>query len=458
MGTGRPTRQTTDGRPTGRPRAGTMPGTFSTWRPPRRRAARARACSRCIARPFLAAFIAVRLRGIDRADQARHVLNRDPNAMPSVPVRASRVHAEHTSPPRSSSGPPLLPGLMAASVWTMLTPSIERMPLTMPRVTVLARPAAIDRDHVGANRHLARVGERQHDLIEIRDVQLEHREINVMSDGLDARGPRIAAGAFQRDDVVAGDDVRVGDDRVGRDEDPLPKPSRVTTSRRPASTGSQLLLWRETRLLPPRRRKLSTSRVADCRAALRLAPPIVSRRLTGPGITTAAGPARWPAPPRLAERAQHERGERAQRDQKKKPPDAWAIRFAGFAPRPCAGSRSSLGAPARATCRLIGGGEAAQRLRLRRAARDDRGRRRSCAPAPAGLEPVGDAARTLRTGPHECCHVGCRGSGLYYPLAVEELQGTPRLVPEVPRDERCGRPPRCRPISKAQDHDSPNDA
>ena len=60
--------------------------------------------------------------------------------MPSVPRPSFIVFTPSTRPRRSSSGPPLLPGLMAASVWTMLTLSNERTPLTMPRVTVLASP------------------------------------------------------------------------------------------------------------------------------------------------------------------------------------------------------------------------------------------------------------------------------------------------------------------------------
>ena len=41
-----------------------------------------------------------------------------------------------TSPRSLMTGPPLLPGLMAASVWMNRTPSTSRMALTMPRVTV----------------------------------------------------------------------------------------------------------------------------------------------------------------------------------------------------------------------------------------------------------------------------------------------------------------------------------
>jgi hypothetical protein len=48
-----------------------------------------------------------------------------------------------TCPLRSSSGPPLLPGLMAASVWMSVTLPAWRMALTMPRVTVFeSEPSA----------------------------------------------------------------------------------------------------------------------------------------------------------------------------------------------------------------------------------------------------------------------------------------------------------------------------
>ena len=44
-----------------------------------------------------------------------------------------------TIPRRLSSGPPLLPGLIAASVWIIVAPSTSRRPLTMPRLTVFCR-------------------------------------------------------------------------------------------------------------------------------------------------------------------------------------------------------------------------------------------------------------------------------------------------------------------------------
>jgi hypothetical protein len=43
------------------------------------------------------------------------------------------------TPERSSSGPPLLPGLMAASVWIIVAPSTLRSALTIPRLTVFCR-------------------------------------------------------------------------------------------------------------------------------------------------------------------------------------------------------------------------------------------------------------------------------------------------------------------------------
>ncbi len=51
------------------------------------------------------------------------------------------VATASTRPDRSSSGPPLLPGLMAASVCTRTTAPTCRSALTMPRVTVFCRPS-----------------------------------------------------------------------------------------------------------------------------------------------------------------------------------------------------------------------------------------------------------------------------------------------------------------------------
>ena len=49
-----------------------------------------------------------------------------------------------TLPARSTSGPPLFPGLMAASVWISVTLPACRTPLTMPRVTVFCSTPRAD--------------------------------------------------------------------------------------------------------------------------------------------------------------------------------------------------------------------------------------------------------------------------------------------------------------------------
>ena len=49
------------------------------------------------------------------------------------------VVTPRTRPDVSSNGPPLLPGLMAASVCRNVIPPTWRMPLMMPRVTVFSR-------------------------------------------------------------------------------------------------------------------------------------------------------------------------------------------------------------------------------------------------------------------------------------------------------------------------------
>ena len=49
-----------------------------------------------------------------------------------------------TRPDRSINGPPLLPGLMAASVWISMTPLAFRTALTIPRVTVFCSTPSAD--------------------------------------------------------------------------------------------------------------------------------------------------------------------------------------------------------------------------------------------------------------------------------------------------------------------------
>ena len=67
----------------------------------------------------------------------------------SAPFEAIMVLMPMTSPRELSSGPPELPGLMAASVWmasSMARPPrsrMERMELMMPRVMVPLRPKGL---------------------------------------------------------------------------------------------------------------------------------------------------------------------------------------------------------------------------------------------------------------------------------------------------------------------------
>ena len=58
--------------------------------------------------------------------------------MPSFPpeLLAIAVFMPITSPRKLTSGPPLLPGLIAASVCTSVRPPTVRTALTIPRVTV----------------------------------------------------------------------------------------------------------------------------------------------------------------------------------------------------------------------------------------------------------------------------------------------------------------------------------
>ncbi len=67
----------------------------------------------------------------------------------SAPLEAIMVLMPMTSPRELSSGPPELPGLMAASVWMASSmgapsePRIDRMELMMPRVMVPLRPKGL---------------------------------------------------------------------------------------------------------------------------------------------------------------------------------------------------------------------------------------------------------------------------------------------------------------------------
>ena len=122
-----------------------------------------------------------------------------------------------TCPRRLKSGPPLLPGLMLASVWMKSSygpaPIVRPLALTMPIVTVLPRPNGLPMatTYSPTRERLARA-ERGDGQIGGRVLELEHRDVEprVLADHLGAE--LAVVGELHLDDVGAVDDVRVGDD------------------------------------------------------------------------------------------------------------------------------------------------------------------------------------------------------------------------------------------------------
>ena len=127
-----------------------------------------------------------------------------------------------TLPSASSSGPPELPGLIAASVWMRLLrfslPSavIER-PLadTMPLVTELeyVPERAADGDDELADLERARVAERRRRQAVALD--LDDREVGQGVDAVDRAIEDAAVVELDREAVAALDDVAVGEDPAG---------------------------------------------------------------------------------------------------------------------------------------------------------------------------------------------------------------------------------------------------
>jgi hypothetical protein len=100
----------------------------------------------------------------------------------SAPFEAIMVLMPITSPREFSSGPPELPGLMAASVWIASSigapsePRMSRMELMMPRVMVPLRPKGIaDGIDLLPHRQLARVGQRHR--LQVGRVDLQQRQV-----------------------------------------------------------------------------------------------------------------------------------------------------------------------------------------------------------------------------------------------------------------------------------------
>ena len=145
--------------------------------------------------------------------------------MPRLPPVREKIAVLMPSrlPATSTSAPPELPGLIAASVWMKFSKVL------MPR-RVAAERADDARGHGLAD--VERVADRQHDVADLQvvdvaevdhrqlvEVDLEHRDVRFRI-GADRLGARRAAVAERHLDVVgAFDDVVVGEQVAGRRDD-----------------------------------------------------------------------------------------------------------------------------------------------------------------------------------------------------------------------------------------------
>ena len=123
-----------------------------------------------------------------------------------------------TAPFLLSKGPPLLPGLIAASVCTSVAPPTSRRPLTMPRLTVFWRnpsgvPIAITSSPM---RTLAAVPSGRIGLIGQDAEDLQHGDIERRRRRLHARRRGGAVRSPDGDRRLGADDVNVGDEGIRR--------------------------------------------------------------------------------------------------------------------------------------------------------------------------------------------------------------------------------------------------
>ena len=137
---------------------------------------------------------------------------------------ATAVLMPTTLPAPSRSGPPLLPGLIAASVWIRPSRVVSR-PVDWSVTVICAVQAgddparhglrvaaerAADRDRGLADLEGGRVADRRG--VEPRRVDLDEREVGVVRDADDARRQLRAIGEGDRQALAVGDDVAVRED------------------------------------------------------------------------------------------------------------------------------------------------------------------------------------------------------------------------------------------------------
>ena len=150
---------------------------------------------------------------------------------PSPPVAICEL-TPITRPAASSSGPPELPGLIAASVW--MTSSIAK-PLGRGDAALerghdaggeraLEPERVADRDRRVADADGAGVAERERVQVDLLGVDRQHREVGVGVLADHARRDRAVVGEGDADVERGGDDVRVGEDVAACSSSTKPEP------------------------------------------------------------------------------------------------------------------------------------------------------------------------------------------------------------------------------------------
>ena len=127
-----------------------------------------------------------------------------------------------TRPAASSSGPPELPGLIAASVWMHVVDleAVGRLDLPLQgrddagRQRALEAERVADRDRRVADLDAVRAAERERGQLARRRLDLQHREVGRLVAPDDLRVDDVLVGELDGDLRRALDDVRVREDRA----------------------------------------------------------------------------------------------------------------------------------------------------------------------------------------------------------------------------------------------------
>ena len=140
-----------------------------------------------------------------------------------APSKFQRVDAQHTTVPIEQR-PAAVPGIDGGIGLDQLHAILLAYAAHHAAGDSVRQPQRRpDGDDFGADMHIGRHRERQHDLVVVDDVHLQNRKIHFGGGRLDARRAQVASASPQRDGRASPHYVRIGHDCAWRNEKPAPE-------------------------------------------------------------------------------------------------------------------------------------------------------------------------------------------------------------------------------------------